>query len=141
MNTGALRGLLAFEPWQTTQMFAPVQDAAATARGLLHCCRLSCLLHRSMRPCGRVSREATDARQLAGFRSGCVRNLGAAAGNAGLHLAVAPATSAYRTCMESPIADAAACRANLHRDWADYNGDRLTYAAVLGLGLSRLVGW
>jgi len=35
VNTGLLLGLLlAFEPWQTTQMFAPVQDAAATARGL-----------------------------------------------------------------------------------------------------------
>jgi hypothetical protein len=34
VNTGLLLGLLlAFEPWQTTQMFAPVQDAAATARG------------------------------------------------------------------------------------------------------------
>ena len=68
----------------------------------------------------------------------------AAAGNAGLHLAVAPAISAYRTCMESPIADAAACRANLNRDWADYSGDRLTYAAVLGLGpipIGWLAGW
>ena len=68
----------------------------------------------------------------------------AAAGNAGLHLAVAPAISAYRTCLESPIADVAACRANLHRDWADYKGDRLTYAAVLGLGpipIGWLAGW
>jgi len=63
----------------------------------------------------------------------------AAAGNAGMHLAVAPAISAYRTCMESPIADAA-CRTNLHRDWADYSGDRLTYAAVLGLGPIP-IGW
>ena len=68
----------------------------------------------------------------------------AAAGNAGLHLAVAPAISAYRTCMESPIADAAACQAHLHRDWTDYSGDRLAYAAVLGLGpipIGWLAGW
>ena len=63
-----------------------------------------------------------------------------AGGNAGLHLAVAPATSAYRTCMAVPTADAAACQANLHRDWAEHSGDRLTYAAVLGLAPIP-IGW
>ena len=55
------------------------------------------------------------------------------AGNAGMHLAVAPATSAYWICMENPTADAGICRADLQRDWAEYSRDRLTYAAWLGL--------
>jgi hypothetical protein len=67
-----------------------------------------------------------------------------ATGNAGMHLAVAPATSAYRTCLENPTADASACQANLQRDWAAYSGDRLTYSASLGLApisLGWLIGW
>lgn len=63
-----------------------------------------------------------------------------AAGNAGLHLAVAAATSVYRTCMAAPNFDAAACQASLHRDWAEHSGDRLTYAAVLGLAPIP-IGW
>lgn len=48
-----------------------------------------------------------------------------------MHLAVAPATLAYQTCVEKT--DGRECQVNLHRDWAEYSGDRLRYAAVLGL--------
>jgi hypothetical protein len=67
-----------------------------------------------------------------------------AAGNAGMHLAVAPAISAYRICLENPTADASTCQADLQRDWAAYSGHRLTYAASLGLApipLGWLIGW
>jgi hypothetical protein len=56
-----------------------------------------------------------------------------AGSNAGMHLAVAPATSAYRTCLKSPGADRGECRVILHREWATYSGDRLSYAALIGL--------
>ena len=68
----------------------------------------------------------------------------AVAGNAGLHLAVAPAVSAYQTCMESPIADAAGVPGQSSSGLGEYSGDRITYAAVLGLGpipIGWLAGW
>jgi hypothetical protein len=56
-----------------------------------------------------------------------------AAGNAGMHLAVAPATTAYRACVESKISDEAECRRNLHFDWKARRGDRVSYAAFAAL--------
>jgi len=56
-----------------------------------------------------------------------------AAGNAGMHLAVAPATTAYRACVESKISDEAECRRNLHFDWEAVSGDRIPYAAFAAL--------
>jgi hypothetical protein len=53
-----------------------------------------------------------------------------AGGNAGMHLAVAPATSAYRSCMESKISGAAECLRNLHLDWEAQSGNRIAYAAL-----------
>jgi hypothetical protein len=53
--------------------------------------------------------------------------------NAGMHLAVAPATLAYRTCVEIQQSDDRDCQANLHRDWPKYSGDRLYFAVVAGL--------
>lgn len=46
--------------------------------------------------------------------------------------------------MKSPGTDASECRANLHRDWAKYSGDRLYYAALVGLApipIGWLIGW
>jgi hypothetical protein len=60
--------------------------------------------------------------------------------NAGVHLAVAPAVSAYRHCVTSQTADEGACRTALQRDWADQSGDRLGYAALIGLAPIP-VGW
>jgi hypothetical protein len=40
--------------------------------------------------------------------------------------------------------DAGECRLNLHRDWAKYSGDRLNYAALVGLAplpIGWLIGW
>jgi hypothetical protein len=56
-----------------------------------------------------------------------------AAGNAGIHLAVAPATTAYRACVESSMSDDAECRHNLHFDWNATSGDRIAYAAFAAL--------
>jgi len=56
-----------------------------------------------------------------------------AAGNAGMHLAVAPATAAYRACVESKISDDAECRRNLRFDWEAASGDRISYAAFATL--------
>ena len=53
-----------------------------------------------------------------------------AAGNAGMHLAVAPATEAYRSCVESKGAGDADCLRNLHLDWEATSGNRLSYAAL-----------
>ena len=53
-----------------------------------------------------------------------------AAGNAGMHLAVAPATEAYRACVESKGSGDAECLRNLHLDWEATNGDRISYAAL-----------
>ena len=64
--------------------------------------------------------------------------------NAGVHLAVAPAISAYGHCMKGQAADASACQASLHRDWAQFSGDRLGYAALIGLApipFGWLMGW
>jgi hypothetical protein len=67
-----------------------------------------------------------------------------AGSNAGMHFAVAPATSAYRACLESPAGDSGQCRATFHRDWAIYSGDRLSYAVLVGLvpiPFGWLAGW
>jgi hypothetical protein len=56
-----------------------------------------------------------------------------AAGNAGMHLAVAQATTAYRSCIESKNSDDAECRRNLHFDWEAASGDRISYAAFAAL--------
>jgi hypothetical protein len=67
-----------------------------------------------------------------------------AGSNAGMYLAVAPATLAYRNCVESQGTDARECQLNLHRDWAKYSGDRLIYAAFVGLApipIGWLIGW
>jgi hypothetical protein len=56
-----------------------------------------------------------------------------AAGNAGMHLAVAPATTAYRACVESNVSDEAECRRNLHFDWNATRGDRISYAVFAAL--------
>jgi hypothetical protein len=58
---------------------------------------------------------------------------GIAGGNAGLHFAVSPATSAYRTCISSPDADLDRCKRNLHQDWSKYSRNRVSYAALVGL--------
>jgi len=67
-----------------------------------------------------------------------------AGSNAGMHLAVAPATSAYRACLENHRANSSECGVILHRDWAMYSGDRLSYAALIGLApipVGWLAGW
>jgi hypothetical protein len=56
-----------------------------------------------------------------------------AGGNAGMFLAVAPATSAYQTCLKSHDVDRGDCQRNLRSDWTKYSGDRLAYAALVGL--------
>jgi hypothetical protein len=56
-----------------------------------------------------------------------------AAGNAGMHLAVAPATAAYRACVENKISDEAECRRNLQFDWEATSGHRISYAAIVAL--------
>ena len=64
--------------------------------------------------------------------------------NAGVHLAVAPAISAYRHCIKNQTVDAGACQATLQRDWAHDSGDRLGYAALIGLApipFGWLIGW
>ena len=63
-----------------------------------------------------------------------------AGGNAGLHFAVSPATSAYRTCISNPDANLDDCKRNLHQDWSKYSGDRVTYAALVGLA-PLPIGW
>jgi hypothetical protein len=64
-----------------------------------------------------------------------------AAGNAGLHFAVSPATSAYRTCIGSPDANLDDCKHKLlHQDWPKYSGDRVSYAALAGLA-PVLIAW
>ncbi len=63
-----------------------------------------------------------------------------AAGNAGVHFAVSPATSAYRTCIGSPDTNLDDCKRKLHQDWSLYSGDRVTYAALAGLA-PVLIGW
>jgi hypothetical protein len=67
-----------------------------------------------------------------------------AGSNAGMYLAVAPATSAYRGCLQSHSADSGECRTIFHQDWATYSGDRLGYAALVGLApipVGWLAGW
>jgi uncharacterized membrane protein len=67
-----------------------------------------------------------------------------AGSNAGMYLAVAPATSAYRACLKTHSADSGECRTILRQDWATYNGDRLSYAALVGLApisVGWLAGW
>ena len=63
-----------------------------------------------------------------------------AAGNAGLHFAVSPATSAYSTCVSSLGANLDDCKRKLHEDWSLYSGDRVTYAALAGLA-PVLIAW
>jgi hypothetical protein len=63
-----------------------------------------------------------------------------AAGNAGLHYAVSPATSAYRRCVDSPGANLDECTRKLHQDWSLYSGDRIPYAALAGLA-PVLIAW
>jgi len=63
-----------------------------------------------------------------------------AAGNAGLHFAVSPATSAYRTCVGSSDANLDDCKRKLHQDWSLCSGYRVTYAALAGLA-PVLIGW
>jgi hypothetical protein len=53
-----------------------------------------------------------------------------AGGNAGMHLAVAPATTAYRACIESKGSGEAVCLRNLHLDWDAQSGNRMSYAAL-----------
>jgi hypothetical protein len=53
-----------------------------------------------------------------------------AGGNAGMHLAVAPAISAYRSCIEADGADRNACVQTLHTDWTAQSGNRIPYAAL-----------
>ena len=67
-----------------------------------------------------------------------------AGSNAGMYLAVALATSAYRGCLQSHSADSGECRTIFHQDWATYSGDRLGYAALVGLApipVGWLAGW
>jgi uncharacterized membrane protein YesL len=56
------------------------------------------------------------------------------AATGGMFLAVAPATSAYQSCLKSHDVDRGDCQCNLRSDWTKYSGDRLTYAALVGLG-------
>jgi len=56
-----------------------------------------------------------------------------AASNAGMHLAVAPATSAYRSCLETKISDNTACLRNFNLDWEGDSGNRIRYAALAAL--------
>jgi hypothetical protein len=62
-----------------------------------------------------------------------------AGGNAGMHLAVAPATSAYRNCMESKISGEAECLRNLHLDWEAHSGNRIAYAGLGALAPLPLI--
>lgn len=62
-----------------------------------------------------------------------------AAGNAGMHLAVAPATTAYRSCIESRSTDDAQCLRKLHLDWQASSGDRIAYAALGALAPLPLI--
>ena len=67
-----------------------------------------------------------------------------AGSNAGMYLAVAPATLAYGKCVERKGTDARECQFGLHRDWADYGGDRLKYAALVGIApipIVWVIGW
>ena len=67
-----------------------------------------------------------------------------AGGNAGMHLAVAPATSAYRACLDSHGANSGECQVILRREWAMHSGDRLSFAALVGLApipIGWLAGW
>ena len=67
-----------------------------------------------------------------------------AGSNAGMYLAVAPATLAYQSCVEGQDTDRGECQVNLHRDWAKYSGDRLNHAASVGLApipIGWLIGW
>lgn len=52
-----------------------------------------------------------------------------AGSNAGMHLAVALAISAYRACLEGHAADDSECQVILHRDWATHSGKRLSLFA------------
>lgn len=56
-----------------------------------------------------------------------------AGGNAGMHLAVAPATEAYRACVESKASGDTECLRNLHLDWEAHSGNRISYAALAAL--------
>jgi hypothetical protein len=56
-----------------------------------------------------------------------------AAGNAGMHLAVAPVRTAYRSCLETKISDNPACLRNLNLDWEGHSGNRIRYAALAAL--------
>jgi hypothetical protein len=53
-----------------------------------------------------------------------------AGGNAGMHLAVSPATTAYRACIERKSSDGPECLRNLHLDWEATSGNRMSYAAL-----------
>ena len=53
-----------------------------------------------------------------------------AGGNAGMYLAVSPATTAYRNCIESKSSDEAVCLRNLHLEWDAVSGNRMAYAAL-----------
>ena len=67
-----------------------------------------------------------------------------AGANAGMHLAVAPAVSAYRVCVDRPGADSDKCRVMFHRDFEVYAGDRLSHALLVGLApipFGWLAGW
>ena len=64
-----------------------------------------------------------------------------AGSNAGMHFAVAPATSAYRACLESPAGDSGQCRATFHRDWAIYSGDRRCWSGWCPFLSAGLPGW
>jgi len=56
-----------------------------------------------------------------------------AAGNAGMHLAVAPVRTAYRSCLETKISDNTECLRNLNLDWEGHGGNRIRYAALAAL--------
>lgn len=67
-----------------------------------------------------------------------------AGANAGVHLAIAPAISAHRACLERPGADSSQCRVMFHGDFAMYGGERLSHAVLLGLApipFGWLAGW
>ena len=66
--------------------------------------------------------------------------LAIAGSNAGMHLAVAPATTTYRVCLDTQGADSRECQVILRRDWATHSGDRLSDAALIGLAPIP-VGW
>jgi hypothetical protein len=58
--------------------------------------------------------------------------------NAGMHLAVAPVTLPYRTCLET--APETQCLAELRREWPNYSDDRIRYALLIGL-TPVVIGW